>query len=140
MRNITALFVLTMCAIAAIPTVALAHSRPVQADPSPDTSVAGLSEVRIWFTQELTLRGNDIVVTDAGGNRVDNADAHVDQNDPDRKQLVASVQPLADGTYTVTWTSSSAEDGHPATDSYSFSVAGVPEEPVGRCPFESQAS
>ena len=135
MRIATALLVLAVSMIAFVPSVALAHSRPVQSDPAPDSSVAGVTEVRIWFTQELTLRGNDIVVSDAQGNRVDNADAHVDQTDPDRKQVVASVQSLADGPYTVTWTSSSAEDGDPATESYAFSVAGASQEPAaGDCP------
>ena len=128
MRIATALFILAISMLAFVPSAALAHSRPVQSDPAPDSSVAGVTEVRIWFTQELTLRGNDIVVSDAQGNRVDNADAHVDQTDPDRKQVVASVQPLADGLYTVTWTSSSAEDGHPATESYAFTVAGASQE------------
>jgi copper resistance protein C len=132
MRIAIALLILTISTFSVSPSTALAHARLVQAEPVPDGSVAGLTEVRIWFTQELTLRGNDIVVTDAVGNRVDNYDAYVDQSDPDRKQLVASVQPLADGAYTVTWTSSSAEDGHPATESYSFSVA-TPEPISGVC-------
>jgi methionine-rich copper-binding protein CopC len=140
-----ALLILAISTLSSAPSVALAHARPVQSDPAPDGSVTGVSEIRIWFTQELTLRGNDIVVTDADGNRVDNYDAYVDQADPDRKQLVATVQPLADGMYTVTWTSSSAEDGHPGTDSYSFSVAGADAEPAAEpvssgCPFSHEAS
>jgi methionine-rich copper-binding protein CopC len=135
MHRISALLIITICALASFPSAALAHARLSQASPAPDGSVAGLGEVRIWFTQELTLRGNDIVVTDEAGNRVDNADAHVDQSDPDRKQLVASVPSLPDGPYTVTWTSQSAEDGDSATDSYSFSIASAAEEPVvGLCP------
>jgi copper resistance protein C len=140
MRITTALLMFAICMIGSAPPVALAHARPVQSDPAPDSIVAAVSEVRIWFTQELTLRGNDIVVSDALGNRVDNADAAVDQTDPDRKQVVASVQPLVDGTYTVTWTSSSAEDGHPATESFVFSVA-APTEPVASdCPGRAGGS
>jgi len=126
---------LSVCLITSLPSVALAHARLSQANPAPDTTAASPPEVRIWFTQELTLHGNDIVVTDASGNRVDNADAHVDQNDPDRKQLVASVPPLADGSYSVTWTSQSAEDGDSVTESYAFSVAtAAAEDAVGFCP------
>lgn len=114
-----------------------AHARLDRSEPAPDSTVLGSpGEVRIWFTQELTLRGNDIVVTDADGNRVDMADARVDQSDPDRKQLAATLSPLGDGTYTVTWTSSSADDGHAATESYSFSVVAAAQsapEPCG-CP------
>ena len=138
MRTLVALLILTISALGLAPSVAFAHSRPEQSNPAPDGTVSGLSEVRIWFTQELTLRGNDIAVTDAAGNRVDNYDAYVDQADPARKQLVATVQPLAEGTYTVTWTSSSAEDGHPGTDSYSFSVA--PEPVALDCPAAHASS
>jgi len=100
-----------------------AHSRLDRAEPAPDAVLAaGPAEIRIWFTQELTLSGNDLTVSDASGTRVDNLDAHVDQSDPDRKQLVVSTAPLTSGTYTVTWTSSSAEDGHPGTDSYTFTI------------------
>ena len=141
MRIAFALLLLALSTFNSGPSVALAHARPVQSEPAADAYVSSVGEVRIWFTQELTLRGNDIVVTDAFGNRVDNADAYVDQTDPDRKQLVATVQPLADGVYTVTWTSSSAEDGHPATESYSFSVAAPAQEPVaGGCAARSTNS
>jgi methionine-rich copper-binding protein CopC len=138
MRTLVALLVLTISTLSSAPTVALAHSRLEQSNPAPDGTASSVSEVRIWFTQELTLRGNDIVVTDAAGNRVDNYDAYVDQADPDRKQLAATVQPLPEGTYTVTWTSSSAEDGHPATDSYSFSV--LPEPVALDCPAAHASS
>ncbi|MFN0070477.1 MAG: copper resistance protein CopC [Chloroflexota bacterium] len=130
MRIVTALLFISILALSSAPTAALAHARPAQAEPAHESSVASVTEIKIWFTQELTLRGNDIVVSDGAGNRVDNADARVDQDDPDRKLLRATVQPLVDGLYTVTWTSSSAEDGHPATDSYSFTVAGAAQDPA----------
>jgi methionine-rich copper-binding protein CopC len=109
---------------------ALAHARLESANPAPDTVVAPPPELRIWFTQELTLSGNDIVVTDAAGSRLDNADARVDQTDPNRKQLVVTLQPLPAGTYLVTYTARSADDGHDYTDSYSFAVdpAAAPAE------------
>jgi methionine-rich copper-binding protein CopC len=151
MRIATALLFIGLCLLAARPSIVLAHARPEVAEPAPDSTIAGLSEVRIWFTQELTLRGNDIVITDSVGNRVDNGDAYVDQTDPNRKLLVATVQPLADGVYTLTWTSSSAEDGHPGTDSYTFSVQTAPAEPAlvepvpgaavrGDCPLQGSTS
>ena len=100
-----------------------AHARLEAANPGPDAVVpVAPAEVRIWFTQELTLRGHDIAVTDASGVRLDNADAQIDQTDPDRKQLFATLQPLPPGTYLVTYTARSAEDGHDYVDSYSFTV------------------
>jgi methionine-rich copper-binding protein CopC len=78
--------------------------------------------VRIWFTQELTLRGNELRVLDADGNQVDNGDARLDQGDPNRKQVVVSVPTLGPGTYTVSYTASSSDDGHTASDSYQFTI------------------
>lgn len=79
-------------------------------------------EVRIWATQELRLSGNALSVADSDGNQVDNGDGRVDQSDRDRKQLVVSLPELSSGTYTVTFTTSSAEDGHDFTGSFTFTV------------------
>jgi methionine-rich copper-binding protein CopC len=116
---------------------ALAHARLEAASPAPDAVVAPPSELRIWFTQELTLSGHDIVVTDAAGTRLDNADARVDQTDPNRKQLVVTLQPLPAGTYLVTYTARSADDGHDYTDSYSFSVDPA-VQPAGAAPASTE--
>ena len=115
---------------------ALAHARLEAATPAPDAVVAPPSEVRIWFTQELTLSGNDIAVTDPAGARLDNVDARVDQTDPNRKQLVVTLQPLPAGTYLVTYTARSADDGHDYTDSYAFTVD--PALPPAAAPTETE--
>jgi methionine-rich copper-binding protein CopC len=102
---------------------ASAHARLERANPAPEAVIdTPPSEIRIWTTQELTLSGNSVAVLDAAGNRVDNGDARVDQSDPNRKQIAVTVPPLANGTYTVNFTLSSAEDGHSADDSYWFTV------------------
>jgi methionine-rich copper-binding protein CopC len=109
---------------------ASAHARLARAEPSPSATLARApTEVRIWTTQELTLSGNAVVVTDTSGGRVDNGDARVDQRDPNRKQLMVSLAPLSSGTYTVTFTTSSAEDGDKFTDSFRFTVQ-LAEEPT----------
>ena len=106
-----------------------AHARLDRADPGPETTVpTSPAEVRIWFTQELTLHGNELWVADPDGNQLDSGDARVDQNDPNRKQLVVSVPALAPGSYTVNYTSSSADDGHALTDSYRFTVVSTGDE------------
>jgi methionine-rich copper-binding protein CopC len=102
---------------------ASAHARLERANPAPEAVIdTPPSEIRIWTTQELTLSGNAVAVLDAEGNRVDNGDARVDQSDPNRKQIAVTVPPLANGTYTVNFTLSSAEDGHSADDSYWFTI------------------
>jgi methionine-rich copper-binding protein CopC len=112
-----------------------AHARLDRANPAPESTIdTPPTEIRIWTTQELTLSGNSVVVLDAAGNRVDNDDARVDQSDPNRKQISVTVPSLSNGTYTVNFTLSSAEDGHSADDTYWFTLqapsAGCPGEPA----------
>jgi methionine-rich copper-binding protein CopC len=104
---------------------AIAHARLDQSQPAVDATLAEPpAEVRVWFTQELTLSRNEMAVYDVDGVQVDNGDTHVDQSDPNRKQLVVSLPWLSPGAYQVAYTSSSAEDGDLATDSYWFTVGG----------------
>lgn len=128
---------MTICALSATLVLAqptqpvLAHARWAQSSPAPDAILAASPpEVRIWMTQELMLHGSGIVTTDAAGLLVDNGDAHVDQADPDRKQLVVTLPPHGAGTYTVTYTTVSAEDGDTFTEAFSFTVAPDAEVPV----------
>jgi methionine-rich copper-binding protein CopC len=110
---------------------ASAHARLESASPSPDSTVsASPAEIRVWTTQELMLSGNGLAVWDADGNQVDNGDAHVDQADRDRRQLVVTVPTLADGTYTVTYNTLSADDGHTFEVSNPVTVLGSADAPA----------
>jgi copper transport protein len=124
MSRTIAILVLGLLLLGLVPgRDASAHSRLERASPAPEAVIdTPPSEIRIWGTQELTLSGNSVAVLDAAGNRVDNGDARVDQSDPSRKQIAVTVPPLANGTYTVNFTLSSAEDGHAANDSYWFTL------------------
>lgn len=98
------------------------HSEPV-ADAVLETAP---SQVRIWFTQELFRRQgqNSIEVYTSDGQRVDQADAVID--DDDRKLMTITLSPTqASGIYTVRWQALSAEDGHPAKGEFTFTVGAV---------------
>ena len=139
MRLLLTIFALSVALVVGLPNQsALAHARLEQASPAPD-AVLALSppEVRIWMTQELMLNGSGITVSDAAGLQVDSGDAHVDQTDPDRKQLVVTLPPLGAGTYTVTYTTVSAEDGDTFTDAFSFMVS--PDAPAAANPCSVRA-
>jgi len=100
-----------------------AHARYDRSDPAADSVVASApTQLRVWFTQELVTRGSRLEVLDAAGNRVDQDDSRVDLNDPDRKLMLVTLMPLADGVYTVNWRSVSAEDGDDADGSFRFGV------------------
>lgn len=105
------------------PAVA-AHARLARSEPAADAVVAAApAMVKLWFTEELRTQGTTAEVVDAQGRRVDRGDAQVDLNDPDRKLVVLSLQPnLPHGTYTVRWTSVSAEDGDTERGEFQFHV------------------
>src|SRR5215211_3726469 len=119
MRRSMTILALSAALLIALPhDDALAHARLAQATPAPDAVLAeSPPEVRIWMTQELMLGGTTLAVGDVAGLRVDAGDPRVDQADPDRKQLVVSLPPLGPGTYSVTYTTVSAEDGDTFTES-----------------------
>ena len=105
------------------PRLASAHARYDRSDPAAESVVAvAPPQLRVWFTQELVTQGSRLEVVDASGNRVDAGDSRVDLNDPDRKLMLVSLNPLADGVYTVNWRSVSAEDGDDADGSFRFGV------------------
>jgi methionine-rich copper-binding protein CopC len=125
MRNfrITAGLTLALLGCLMAPQLVGAHARYDRSDPPADTVVvAAPQQLRVWFTQELVTRGSSLQVVDAAGNRVDQGDSRVDLNDPDRKLMLVSLMPLADGVYTVNWRSVSAEDGDDAEGSFRFGV------------------
>src|SRR5215210_4954172 len=100
-----------------------AHARYDRSDPAADSVVAvAPQQLRVWFTQELVTQGSRLEVLDAAGNRMDAGDSRVDLNDPDRKLILVSLSPLADGVYTVNWRSVSAEDGDDAEGTFRFGV------------------
>lgn len=114
--------------------LALAHAEIQRCEPAPGASLsAPPAEVRCWFTEELDPKGSALTVTDAAGNPVDRGDGGVDLNDPDRKQMAASLDPtrLKPGTYTVQWRARSAEDGHVAEGSFTFTLLPAPASPTG---------
>ena len=112
---------LTLLVIA--PRLTAAHANYARSEPAADTVMPTAPEqLRVWFTQELVSSGSRLEVVDSAGNRVDREDSRVDLTDPDRKLMVVSLMPLADGEYTARWRSVSAEDGDAADGTFRFGV------------------
>lgn len=98
--------------------------------------------VELWFTQEIA-EGSSIEVTDAKKTVVSEGDAALDLMDPDRKHLTVALKPgLANGVYTVAWTSISAEDGDKESDTFTFTIetSGTPVASPVASPSASPAS
>ena len=100
------------------------HAEYDHSDPAADAQLTvAPTQVRIWFTQELFRRAgmNGLEVYGADGSRVDQGEPMID--DDDRTLLsVSLLAPLPDGSYTVRWQATSAEDGHTAEGEFAFQV------------------
>lgn len=99
---------------------AWAHAFPERFEPRVGAVVrTAPAQVRIWFDGELEPAFSSITVTDAGGTRVDRANAAVDRES--RRLIQVSLLPLAPGVYKVKW-SVLAVDGHRTEGDYTFTL------------------
>lgn len=105
----------------AFATPAHAQAAIVAATPAPGQSVsAPPSEVRLTFDHPLLDQGTALAVTSDAGNRVDSQDSRVDPNN--RFDLVATLLPLPEGQYTVTYIVASVGSSTILTGSYQFTI------------------
>lgn len=99
---------------------ALAHAELLRATPSDgDTLSEQPGEVRLFFDEPVRAEFDPIKVTDEEGDRMDGEDARTLPDDPD--VVVASLDVLPEGSYTVEWRITSA-DGDPISGEYAFAV------------------
>lgn len=99
---------------------ASAHATLETSSPAPDAVLpAGPPQVTLTFNEEVEAQFGAISVYDHTGTRVDKGDAALDPHNP--AVVVASLKPLGDGLYTVSYRVVSA-DGHPISGSYGFVV------------------
>jgi copper transport protein len=109
-----------------LPLDATAHATLVEADPPVDGLVLNSpATLRMTFSEEVraTNPAPSISIRDETGRFVGMSDQPLGPfNDP--RVLVANLPPLDPGTYTVTWTVTSATDGHELTGTYAFRVGG----------------
>ncbi|GAY19246.1 copper resistance CopC family protein [Mycobacterium sp. shizuoka-1] len=106
--------------------VAAAHTTLVSSDPANDAQVSTpLSAVVLTFSEDINPAFATVVVHSADGHDWVTAPARVDG-----PRLTAEVgpAPLPNGKYTVGYRVVSA-DGHPVSGSYTFTVAGTPDQP-----------
>ena len=132
---------LAMLAIVWHASPALAHAELLRSSPADgDTLSEQPGEVRLVFDEPVRAEFDPIKVTDEEGNRVDGEDARTLADDPD--VVVASLDVLPEGSYTVEWRITSA-DGDPISGEYGFAVdasAAVAEEDnAGSGPVEEEA-
>jgi copper resistance protein C len=119
-RTLVASLGLAVLAMVGYASPALAHAELLRATPSDgDTLSEQPGEVRLFFDEPVRAEFDPIKVTDEEGNRVDGEDARTLSGDPDI--VVASLDVLPEGSYTVEWRITSA-DGDPISGEYGFAV------------------
>lgn len=123
-KNFALAVMLTFAVLFLAPQIVSAHAKLIKADPAPG-SVLGTAptQVALFYDEEVDVGFSDIQVLDKNLARVDNGDLKTAPADP--RQLVITVKPLGDGTYTVTWKVLSNTDGHVTRGNFAFSVGNV---------------
>lgn len=114
---------------------AAAHAEPERANPGIGATVAtATATLEVWFSEDVTSAGTTLAVVAPDDSIADMSDSALDLSDPERKRVTVSLKPgLPDGTYTVQWTSVSAEDGDIDNGSFTFTV-GVASPVAGASP------
>ena len=119
MRGILVAVVAGAVAIGAAPS-ARAHAFLDHASPAVGSSVpAPPPLVTLWFTQDLEPAFSGVTVTNEAGQRVDLGNAQFPQDSPAELQI--GLQPLAPGTYLVSWHVISV-DTHPTEGTFTFEI------------------
>lgn len=110
--------------MSAVP-LAYAHPLIVDSNPKASTNVgAGLTQIRIDFSEAVDLDFSYIKVFDSNGNQIDNKNTQYLQAD-NESILMVSTPPLQDGVYTVSTKVLSKVDGHLVPYAFVFGVGDV---------------
>lgn len=119
-RGRFAVLTLMLGLLAALPGLAWSHAHAEQMTPAPGASLTQAPEaVKMVFSEALEPAFSSIKVTDAQGHSVNQGDSRLAAGQ--LNVLVAPLQALASGTYTVVWHVVS-RDGHGTEGSYTFKV------------------
>ncbi|MBA2395131.1 MAG: copper resistance protein CopC [Ktedonobacteraceae bacterium] len=87
------------------------------------------TRVRIWFSDNLNPSNSTASVVNSANQRIDLNNAHISATDS--HEIDVALQPLlVPGTYSVLWTTQSADDGSVLRGSFLFSIT----EPNGTVP------
>jgi putative copper export protein/methionine-rich copper-binding protein CopC len=101
-----------------------AHAGYERSDPAANAHLpAGQppQQVQVWFGETVEGHFSELSVVNSTNARVDTGASHVAASEPNA--LVVALRPgLPDGTYTVNYRSTSADDGHVTRGGFSFTV------------------
>jgi copper transport protein len=125
-RVVAAPFFLAVAAIllaGLTPGVAQAHATYVRSEPQSGGKLATPGRITVYFTEDVDPGFSELQVLDATLRRVDRRDTQPVPDD--RRVLSVGVPQLSDGTYTVSWRTLSAVDGHSVKGAFPLFVGEV---------------
>jgi methionine-rich copper-binding protein CopC len=107
-------------AIPALPS-ALRHITLERSEPADGSTVAPVSEIRLYFTGAPLMRGASVRVVTSARQLMRSSPPAADLQDP-KQVFVRMDPPLPPGTYVVQWRCI-ADDGHVMRGDFTFEVA-----------------
>ncbi len=110
-----------LCLFAMAPLSVFAHAAPVEQAPVPSEQlVTAPSEIRIRFSERVEPGASRITVKDEKGAILNEGKAEIDPSNP--HILSISLKKAELGTFFVTWSVVSSDDGHFTKGSYAYFV------------------
>jgi copper transport protein len=104
---------------------ASAHAQLDRSTPAAGSQIdTSPPEVVLHFTEQPDAVLSTVHVVDSQGKSVETSSAASDPND--NQTLRVTIPPLTNGTYTVTWRTTSQVDGHSTAGSFAFGVGEAP--------------
>jgi methionine-rich copper-binding protein CopC len=136
-RILSALIVAQMAF--SVPMIAQAHAEYDHSDPATGATVAAApATVTVVFTEELVSQGSSLEVRDSTNTRVDTGNSQVVNATPKNTMTIGLKPGLPPGSYTVAWTTLSADDGDKDSGTFSFSVGVPAPAPAATTPGEKR--
>lgn len=130
---------LAALSLLSIAPVAFAHAELESITPADKSTVSPPTSIVAVFTENLDPSGSNLVLVDAAGKVVAQGGS-VDPATTDQLVLDLSSTSLAEGTYTVRWTSKSAEDGDVDRGTTTFIATAGPSLPSSTGPAAASRS
>jgi copper transport protein len=131
-----AIVMLMLCAAALLGAAApaTAHANLTASDPSDGATLSQAPhQISITFSEQPDPRISGLIVYDAAGTQVGQIGDPVPHGD---RTLVWPVgEDLPDGVYTAVWTTTSVEDGHQTSSSFTFGIGVKPTGPSAAVPL-----
>jgi len=119
--HVRAIGLLILGCFALTPLAAAAHAMPVSYTPESAAVVDSLPQsLSITFSERIDARASSLVVRGPNGTEVETAKPKHAEGDV--RTLTVPVRADGDGTYVVSWSAVSSDDGHFTKGAYAFGV------------------